>query len=91
MIVQLSPVKDSDYKAGPTSGGKWGCAVAVLVGAPLFVFLLIVDALGDCVPDTACKNGFLTFVATPTIFVGAVLFFAVRSIVNRVRRSQGGN
>ena len=90
-IVQLPPVSDSEYKAGMTAGSKWGCAAAAVIGAPLFFFLIIADALGDCAPDTACKKGFLPFVATPTIIVAAALFFTVRVIVNRFRRSQDGD
>lgn len=85
-IVQLRSVSDSGYQGGTTAGSKWGCAVAALIGAPLFFVLLIADALGDCVPDTDCKKGFLPFVAVPTLVVVAVLFFVVRLLVNKARQ-----
>lgn len=81
-------MSDSEYRGGTTAGSKWGCAVAALLGAPLFFFLVLVEALGDCVPDTDCKKGFLAFVLVPTVVVSGALFLIVRAIVNRVRRSR---
>jgi hypothetical protein len=80
---------ESEYRGGTTAGSKWGCATAAIVGVPIFFFLMLVDALGDCVPDDDCKKGFLPFVVAPTFVIAAVLFFFVRSIVNRMRRSSG--
>lgn len=82
---------DSKYQGGTTAGSKWGCAVAAVIGVPLFCFLTLVDALGDCIPDSDCKKGFLPFVVAPTVVVAAVLFFVVRLIVNKIRRSTDGN
>jgi hypothetical protein len=81
-------VSDSEYRGGTTAGSKWGGIVVALICAPLFFFLMIADALGDCAPDTNCKKGFLLVVAAPTAIVGLMLFFIVRSIVKRVGRSR---
>jgi hypothetical protein len=80
-------VSDSGYRGGTTAASKWGCATAAIIGVPLFCFLILVDALGDCIPEADCKKGFLLFVVAPTFVVAAVLFLAVRFIVNKTRRS----
>jgi hypothetical protein len=84
-------VSDSEYRGGTTAGSKWGCAAAAIIGVPLFSFLLLVDALGDCIPDDNCKKGFLPFVVAPTFVAASVLFFVVRFIVNKMRRSSDGS
>ena len=84
-------MSDGKYQGGTTAGSNWGCAVAAAIGVPLFCFLTLVDALGDCVPDADCKKGFLPFVVAPTAVIAAVLFFAVRFIVNKMRRSADGS
>lgn len=58
-----------------------------MVGAPLFWFLILVDALGDCVPDTDCRKGFLRYVALPTLVVILIVGFGVRAAINRFRRT----
>ena len=88
-VVQLRAVNDSRYRGGTTAGSKSGCAVAAVIGVPLFCFLTLVDALGDCVPDSDCKKGFVPFVVAPTVVVATVLFFVVRFIVTKVWRSAG--
>jgi hypothetical protein len=84
-------MSDSEYRGGTTAGSKWGCAVAALLGVPLFFFLMLVEALGDCVPDTECKKGFLVFALVPTVVVSGALFLVVRAIVNRIRQSRKGS
>ncbi|MFZ3485744.1 hypothetical protein [Sphingomonas sp. 3-13AW] len=51
------------------------------------MFLLILDALGDCVPDTACKNGFLTQVLLPSAVIAIGVGFLVRWAVKTARRN----
>lgn len=75
------------YKGGTSAASKWGCFTSALVAAPLFAFLLIGDALGDCVPDTPCKHGFLSQVLVPTLAVAAVVGFAVWAAVKAARRN----
>ena len=84
-------MSDGKYQGGTTAGSKWGCAVAAVIGVPLLYFLTLVDALGDCVPDSNCKKGFLPFIVAPTVVVAAVLFFVVRLVMNKMRRSAGGS
>jgi hypothetical protein len=76
---------DCRYQGGTSKGSKWGCATAAVIGAPVFFFLLIGDALGDCAPDTDCNKGFLRNVAAPTTVLVLVVFFAVRALVNHRR------
>jgi len=79
-------MSDSEYKGGGTPGGRWGCLIAALVGAPLFFFLVVGDTLGDCAPDTACHKGFWTMVFLPTVLTAAPIGIGVRWLVNRRSR-----
>ena len=77
---------DGGYRGGATPGGKWGCALASLVGIPLLFCLTLVNALGDCVPDTACHDGFWTMVVLPTALFAGIVGLSVRWFVDRKRR-----
>lgn len=76
------------YQGGITTGGKWGCAAAAFVGTPLFFFLVLGDALGDCVAGQACHKGFLLYVALPTFVVALAVGLMVRALVNRFTRKE---
>lgn len=54
-------------------GIKWGCLSAALLGIPMFAFLLLVDALGDCAPEVACRKGFLQYVLLPSAVIAAIV------------------
>ena len=56
-----------------THGVKWGCLNAFLVGIPVFAYLLLVDALGDCSPDVVCRKGFLPYVLLPSAVIAAIV------------------
>ena len=77
---------DNRYRGGTSAGSKWGCGVAAIVTLPIFI-LMVADALGDCVPDVECKKGFIPVVLAPSATIGFGLFFGVRFVVNRLRRS----
>jgi len=77
------------YRGGTTPGGKWGCFAAAVIASPLFLFLIVLDALGDCASDTDCHKGFLRYVALPTLGVGLVVGLAVRAAVNWLKRDGG--
>lgn len=79
-------MNDGRYDGGFSTGGRWGCAVAALLGSPLFLILMTADALGDCVPDTPCRKGFWLYVALPSVIVTLVVWLVVRAIVNHARR-----
>jgi len=79
-------LSNAGYQSGITSGGKWGCAAAVLLSLPFFLFLLIGDALGDCIPEEPCQKGFVVNVALPTVIFASAIGFGVRAIVNRFAR-----
>jgi hypothetical protein len=68
---------------GLSKGSKWGFTAAMLVGAPLFLFLIWVDALGDCEPNTSCRHGFLPMVLLPTLLVTIPIFLTIRYAINR--------
>jgi hypothetical protein len=76
-------MNDGGYDSSRTAEARWGCIASAMLGVPVFMFLLVVDALGDCVPDTACKKGFLTQVFIPTVLVtlgiGLLLRWAVKT------------
>ena len=74
------------YRGGGTRGGKWGCLAAAVVATPLLCFLIIGDALGDCVSGEECHKGFLANVALPTIAVGLLVGLLVRAAVNWLGR-----
>lgn len=79
-------MSDGGFHGGGTAGGKWGCAIAALVGLPVLGVLMLVAALGDCAPGAACRNGFWTMVVLPTLLVVVPVGFGVRWLVNRLRR-----
>ena len=60
-----------------------GLRAAALVGLPVFFFLVLLDSLGDCVPDVQCHKGFWLWVVLPTVLVAAPIGFGVRRLVNR--------
>jgi len=80
-------MSEEGYQGGTTRGGRWGCADAAFLGFPLFFFLLIGDALGDCVPDTECHKDFPPYVALPTAIFALVVGFGIRAVVNRWRQN----
>ena len=82
------PMSEGGYKGGTTVEGRWGCIASAILGIPIFMFLLLVDALGDCVPDTMCKKGFLTQVLLPTAVVAVSAGFLVRWAVKKARRDK---
>jgi hypothetical protein len=57
-----------------------------LVGVPVFIFLLIGDALGDCASGEVCHKGFLPMVFLPTVLVTLPIGLGIRWLVNRSRR-----
>jgi hypothetical protein len=79
-------MSDTGYKGGSTPGGRWGCGLAALVGAPVFFFLVLVDSLGDCAPDTNCHKGFWPMVVLPTLLVALPIGLVTRWLVNRYRK-----
>jgi hypothetical protein len=65
-----------------SKGTKWGFMAAILIGVPLFLFLIMMDALGDCAPDTDCRKGFLSVVFLPALLVTIPIFMVVRVAIN---------
>lgn len=69
---------------GPTVQGIWACIAGALVGAPVFIFLLIAHTIGDCMPDEDCKPSTLIYVVLPSLVAGFVAalttWWAVRAI-----------
>lgn len=81
------PMTDGGYNGGATIEGRWGCIASAALGVPVFVFLLLVDALGDCAPDTACKKGFLAPVLLPSAVIAIGVGLLVRCAVKTARRN----
>lgn len=79
-------IEGHDGYEGRSQRTRWGCFAAFLFGAPVFAFLLFVDALGDCRPGSDCKHGFLSQVLVPGTIVALVAFFAARAAVGRRQR-----
>jgi len=74
---------EGKYTGGTTVAGRWGCIAAALLGVPIFLLLLVADALGDCAPGTTCQKGFVTQVLLPSaaiaICVGLLVRWAVKT------------
>ena len=85
-MVQLHHMNDSEYRGGLAAHDVWGCAVASLVGLPIFGYLTLVDAIGDCASGTDCHKGFWSNVGLPTALVLAVVFLSVRWAAKALRR-----
>jgi len=77
------------YKGGPTPEGKFGCLIGSLIGIPTGICLLLVDALGDCVPDGPCHHGFLLNVLLPSVGIAVVVGLAAWWIAKAYRRNAG--
>ena len=79
-------ISGGGYKGGPTVEGRWGCVASAVVGVPVFVFLLLADALGDCMPDNACNKGFLIQVLLPSVVVAIAVGLLIRWAVKAIRK-----
>lgn len=79
-------MNDDGYNGGSTVEGRWGCIAATLVTVPAFMFLLLIDAMGDCVPDIECKKGFLTQVLLPSAVIAICVGLLIRWAIKAGRR-----
>lgn len=79
-------IEGHDGYEGASQRTRWGCFAAFFVGAPVFAFLLFVDAVGDCMPGSGCSHGFLSQVLVPGTIVALVAFFAARAAIGRRQR-----
>ena len=70
-----------------TVEGRRGCIAAIILGVPVFIFLMTMDIFGDCAPNTACKHGFLTQVLAPSVVIAVSIGLLVRWATKMVRRS----
>lgn len=87
-MVQLKHMSDSEYRGGLEAPDVWGCVVASLVGLPIFGYLTLIDALGDCASGTDCHKGFWSNVGLPTAGVVIALFLSVRCLAKTLRDSE---
>lgn len=69
------------YKGGATIGGKWGCALAAIVGVPLLGLALLINALGDCFNHCHPKQDWTMFGAA--LVIAGVVGLTTRVLVNR--------
>ena len=79
------------YQSGSTPGGKWGCGLAALVGVPLLGIVILLSALGDCVPDAPCHHDLDWFLMLAALGIAAVVGLGSRALINYVihRRTNG--
>jgi hypothetical protein len=73
---------DDGYQAGGTVGGRWGCALAALVGLPLLSGALIIASMGQCAPDAKCLSDWQLFGAA--IAITATVGFGSRAAINAI-------
>jgi hypothetical protein len=71
-------------KGTPSTGGKCGCAVAVIVGVPLIAMTMLIDALGDCAAGTTCRRGADWISLAVVLAVAALLGLGTWAMVNWV-------
>lgn len=74
---------EKNFDGGLNRADKWGCATALIVGLLVFAPLLVMDALGDCAPDTPCRKGFLLMVLLPSLVVAVAAGLLARFIASR--------
>ena len=72
------------YRPAGDPGLKWGCATALLVGAPLGFGALALAALGHCAPGRTCLTDFQLFGGA--VLIAALCGLAVGAAINRLRR-----
>ena len=77
------------YRGGGTTGGRWGCGLAFLVGFPLFAFLMFVTTFGDCEPGEQCHGSIFLHVIFSTLLAAALVGFGSRAIINRAIQKWG--
>lgn len=79
------------YQGGGTPGGKWGCALAALVGLPLLGFVTILGALGDCDSDAPCHHNLDWLLFLAALAIAALVGFGSRALINYIirRRADG--
>ena len=75
------------YKGRATAEGKFGCLVGSLIGVPTGICLLLVDALGDCVPDGPCHHAFLLNMLLASVAITVVVGLAAWWIAKTYRRN----
>jgi len=78
-------MREGRYHGGDTIGGKWGCAVSVIVGLPLIGIAYLIAALGDCVPGADCIDGWKLILAA--VAITALVGFAARCAINAIYRN----
>jgi hypothetical protein len=75
------------YAGGGTTGGKCGCAAALLIGLAVGGFLMLWWFMGDCPPGAPCHDGevvrfwSIVLVAAAVATAGGLL---VHYLVNRL-------
>ncbi|MCT8002390.1 hypothetical protein ACQKJZ_06490 [Sphingomonas sp. NPDC019816] len=72
------------YRSGGTPGGKWGCGIAALVGLPLLGCVILLSALGDCVPEAPCRHDLDWLLVAAALAVAAVVGFGSRAAINAI-------
>ena len=74
---------ETGYKSGNTAGGRWGCAISIIVGLPLISLALIVASMGSCVPGEQCTSGgtLLLIACGITLVVGVGARAGINAVV----------
>jgi hypothetical protein len=52
-------------------------------GRAAVLFLMLMDALGNCAPDAGCHKGFLSMVLLPAVLIAAPIGLCVRWLINQ--------
>ena len=84
ILIELMSMTTDGYSGGATTGGKWGCAMAAIVGLPLIGFTIVASSLGDCVPNVPCRHPIIWEWMIPAILISAAVGLATRAVLNRL-------
>ena len=81
-------MSDNNYDDGSTPDRKWGYLTFAIVSIPVFCFLLLKEALGDCAPDRVCEKGFVTQVFLPSVLIGAAAGLIIYGLIKLANKGR---
>jgi len=62
-------MSNGGYEGAATIEARWVCIASAILGVPVFMLILLADALSESAPETARKKGFITQVLLTTAIV----------------------
>ena len=84
-------MEPSGYRSGATAGGKWGCALAAVLGVPLIGVAFLAGVLGDCLDQEPCGHGIIWELMVPAILIPVAVGLGARVLINWYRSRRNLN